>query len=283
MFEDFEASRARGEPIDLYRFTYGPGASEYHGYTDAEVVQTIAAKTYQPTAIMRDAIKSSGTLDKAAITISLPGSTAIAELFRVYPPSQVVTVVISQGHVGDPDSEFLVIYSGRVLGCKWLHSSAELTCEPVATSMKRPGLRRHYQYGCPHALYLGDSEGGCRASKPAATRATTVVALSGNRITLTPGWEGTFDKAKFRGGLAEWTAPGGAPERRTIIRVDPATNVITLSGGVRNIAVAGAINVILGCNHQMDDCETLHAVINDFGGHPWIPNKNPIGSYNNFY
>ena len=287
MFQTQEASRTLGEPVDLYLFTYGPGASDYYGYTDAETAITLgtglSARTYTPTAISRDAIKSSGTLDKSALTVSTAGGNVIAELFRVYPPVQVVTLVIYQGHIGDPDSEFLVIWSGRVLSCKRLHSEAELTCEPIATSMKRSGLRRHYQYGCPHALYQGDASGGCRALKAPATRATTVSAISGARITLPTGWNGAFDKTKFRGGLAEWSGAGGAAEKRTILQVNVATNEITLSGGVRNLAVAGALNVILGCNHQMDDCQVLHNVINDFGGQPWIPTKNPIGNYNNYY
>lgn len=287
MFNVQEASRALGEPVDLYLFTYGPGDADYYGYTDAERAVTLgsgpAARTYLPTPISRDSIKSSGTLDKSALNVSTAGSNAIAELFRVYPPVQVVTLVIRQGHIGDPDNEFLAIWSGRVLSCKRVHSDAELTCEPIATSMKRSGLRRHYQYGCPHALYQGDSSGGCRAAKAAATRATTVVALSGARITLPVGWNGAFDKTKFRGGLAEWAGVGGAVEKRTILQVNVATDQITLSGSVRGLAVAGAINVILGCNHQMDDCATLHSNINDFGGQPWIPTKNPIGNYNNYY
>lgn len=281
-FEDFEGSRTRGEPVDLYLFQYGPGAGDYYGYTDAEEEITVAGKTYLPKPIDRDAVKASGTLDKQALTIRGARDLTVAELFRVYPPTQIVTLVIKQGHIGDPDNEFLVIWSGRVLSCKFEHSECSLTCEPIATSMKRAGLRRHYQYGCAHALYMGDATGGCRANKAAATVATTVSAIGSATLTLAVGWNGGFPPEKFLGGMVEWLN-AGATERRTILKVNAATNVVTLSGMIRGLIVGGAVDAVLGCNHQMDDCKDLHDNINDYGGQPWIPTKSPFGFYNNYY
>lgn len=283
MFEDKEDSRALGEPVDLYLFVYGPGASDHYAYTDAETEVVFDSITYSPIPIMREGIKSSGTLDKSAINITTDGGAAIAELFRVYPPTQVVTLIIRQGHLNDVDAEFLVIWTGRVLSCKRIHSEAELTCEPVATSMKRNGLRRHWQYSCPHALYMGNASGGCRASKVAATEATTVAAISGGTITLPEGWNGARDKLKFQRGMVEWTNAAGATESRTILRVNATTNVLDISGLIRDLAVDDPINVILGCSNQLDDCGDLHDNINDFGGQWLIPTKNPIGTYNNYY
>lgn len=279
----FEESIYHGEPVDLYLFRYGGSALQYLGYADSEATVTAHGFTFVPAPVNRDAVTSSGTLDKATIKVSLDADSPVAELFRVYPPTQPVTLVIYHGHVGDPDEEFLVTWTGRVTSCTWEDSEANLTCEPVSTSMQRTGLRRHWQYGCPHALYQGDANGGCRASKAAATQNTTVSAVSGSIVTLPAGWNGTRDKAKFVNGLVEWTAPGGGIERRPILKVNTAANVITIGGQIVGMAAGNPLKVILGCNHQMTDCADLHFNINDFGGQPWIPTKSPFGNTQNFY
>lgn len=282
-FSEYEESVWHGEPVDLFLFTYGTGAGEFYAYVDSEIAVTVGGITYQPIPIEREAINASGTLDKSGLTLSIDGNEGVAELFRVYPPSQPVTIIIRQGHIGDPDEEHSVIYTGRVLSCSWEDNIAKLTCEPVATSMQRAGLRRHYQYGCPHALYMGDETGGCRASKEAATRSTTVSGVTGSLVTLPTGWQGSFDRSKYIGGMIEWTAPSGTVSRRSILKINTATNTLTVGGPIPGMAVGDTVAVVLGCNHQMTDCDELHNNINDFGGQPWIPTKNPFGNTQNYY
>jgi len=281
-YSQYEESLFHGEPIDLFLFTYGTGSEDYFGYVDCELPVTHEGKNYVPYPVERDAINSSGSLDKSGLSLRIDGNAGVAELFRVYPPSQPVTLVIRQGHFGDPDADFNVIWAGRVLSCGWEENIATLTCEPVSTSMGRTGLRRHFQYGCPHALYMGDDAGGCRASKAAATRTSTVAGVTGSLLTLPSGWNGSFDKAKFSGGMIEWLLSGRVV-RRAIVKVNAATNVITMGGPIPELEVGDTVSVILGCNHQMTDCADLHNNINDFGGQPWIPTKNPFGNTQNFY
>lgn len=282
-YQEYEESLFHGEPVELFLFTYGSGVNDFVAYTDSEITITHEGRTYVPFPLERDAINSSGTLDKSGLSLRVDGNSAIAELFRVYPPSQTVSLIIKAGHIGDPDSDFNVIWTGRVLSCGWENNIATLTCEPVASSMLRTGLRRHYQYGCPHALYMGTAEGGCRASKAAATRSTTVAAITGSLLTLPSGWNGPRDKQKFVNGLIEWTAPGGSVVRRSLLRVNSTTNVITMGGPIPALTVGATVAVILGCNHQMTDCADLHNNINDFGGQPWIPTKTPFGNTQNYY
>lgn len=282
-FEQYEESLFHGEPVELFLFVYGTGLSEYVGYTDCEVPVTHEGRTYTPLPIERDALNSSGSLDKSGLNLTLDGNSEIAEMFRVYPPSQTVNLVIRTGHIGDPDNQFNIIWTGRVLSCGWDDNVATLTCEPVASSMLRSGLRRHYQYGCPHALYMGNASGGCRASKAAATRGTVVTGVTGSLVNLPSDWNGDRDKQKYINGLFEWTSPTGSVVRRAILRVNSATNVLTIGGPIIGMPVGANVNVVLGCNHQMTDCSDLHNNINDFGGQPWIPTKSPFGNTQNYY
>jgi hypothetical protein len=278
-FENIEESRDLGEPIDLFFFRYGSAANAYFAYTSGEQEFLLDGIYYTPIPIQRGKFTASGTLDKTQLEVSVPSNTDIADLFRTYPPGQVVTMLIRQGHANDPDMDFPVIWSGRVVQCERKDSVATLTGEPINTSLRRAGLRRNYQLSCPHVLYGAQ----CRASKIAATTTTEVINMTGTRVTLQDGWSGAIDPVKYVGGMIEWSAPAGL-ERRTILRVVDLKTLL-LSGPTTGISPGMNIDVILGCNHQMGvepqpdgDCLTLHNNIHNFGGQPWIPTSNPINT-----
>lgn len=286
-FGALNSSVDQGGPIQLFRFTYGESEDQVLAYTSALETQTVdhggsvGVVNYEPVPVERDAIVSNGTLDRSALAISLDVGTDIAELFRIYPPSSVVNLVIYEGHVDDPDGEFVVIWSGRIVSATREGSTLRLSGEPISTQLRRSGLRRHYQYGCPHALYGPQ----CGADKASATVTGTVASISGNVVTLEPGWEGYFDRAKFLRGTLEWTPYGGSLERRAIIKVDD--DALTLSGAPLDLAATDPVDVVLGCNHRAfaedgGDCEGLHDNIQNFGGQPWIPLTNVINR-NPFY
>jgi hypothetical protein len=286
-FAAYESSVEDGGPIQLYRFVYGTEAGEYLAYTSHTVAVTVdhggsvGEITYAPVPVERGNIVSNGTLDKSAVRMSFDVGTDLAELFRVYPPSSVVTLTIYEGHIDDPDGEFIVVWAGRVIAASRDKSELQLSGEPVSTQLKRPGLRRHYQYGCPHALYGAP----CGADKAAATVSSTVSAISGTVVTLASGWQGTFPSGKFVRGVLEWTPSGSSMQRRTILRV--SGDNLTLSGIPVDLAVSDAVDVVLGCNHQAfasagGDCEGLHDNLVNFGGQPWIPLKN-IVNQNPYY
>lgn len=270
-FDEFEDSRCQGQPVDLYYFVYGTTASSYYAYTDAEQPLEIAGVTYQPKPIDRGALNTSGTLDKSALEVKIPVSSELAELFRIYPPSRSVTLIIRQGHVGDVEEEFNVIWSGRVLSSSREDSEVTLTCEPLSTALRRSGLRRCYQYSCPHALYGGH----CMASKLVATIAATVISTSGTTVILDSGWGGAHDPLKYIGGMIQWETPRG-PEIRTILRITSGGNKLLLSGTTHFLSNGDEISVSLGCEHNLEDCENLHHNVQNFGGQPWIPLSNPI-------
>lgn len=288
-YDAFETSVESGGLVQCYLFRYGTEAGEFYAYTshtDSLIVDhggSLGMITYTPIPIDRDKIVSNGTLDKSALSIGLDIGTDLAELFRVYPPSQVVTLTIFEGHIDDPDGEFLAVWAGRVITAGRETSELQISGEPVSTQMRRPGPRRHWQFGCPHALF-SSGDGLCNASKPAATVSTTVLAINGTVVTLSPGWEGSFAQAKFVRGQFEWTPTGQSIERRTIIRV--SGDDLTLSGITKDLAVTDAVDIIVGCNRRAfapdGDCQALHNNLVNFGGDPWIPLEQATSS-NRFY
>jgi len=280
-FETYETSRARGGPQQLYLFRVG---ADYYCYTDAErqIVHQVdgdtVARTFVPLPIDRGKIVSSGSADKVTLSVNMPKSTPVAELFRIFPPSDIVWLTIFIGHDSDPDIEFMAIWSGRVLSGIHEGSKASLQCEPVTTSIKRPGLRRRYQYGCPHPLY-GRS---CGVDRTAFTVTATVASVSGYQVGFSSGWEGAFTKAHFANGLFDFVITGSRHAKRTILQVNTTTNVLTISGAIPDLVVGSTVSLSLGCDHQMTGCNSFGNIQN-FGGQPWIPLKSPLGFTNKFY
>lgn len=287
-YDNYETSRARGEVITLYQFFYVD--NQTYLYTDAErsVSLTTPDLTFEPIAIQHGRISSSGTLDKTNLEIVMPRSSAIADAFRAYPPSEVVNCVIRQMHRDDPAGEALVVWSGRVISAAWNGNEVSFSCEPISTSLRRTGLRRHYQLGCPLVLY-GQQ---CAASRAAGTTpAINVIGLGSSSITLQSGWIPSGWSAagktadKFVGGIVEWDIPtvsGPTVTKRTVLQVQSGQTVV-IAGNTKGLLVGSQVRMVLGCNHQMTDCRVVHNNIKNFGGQPFIPVKSPFGFSNNYY
>lgn len=275
-FSNFEESRYLGTPIKLYLFRYGVSPGSFFAYTDHDDIFEFDSVLYQPIPISMGNISSSGTLDKSDLEIKTPFDTGLADLFLAYPPSSVITVSIRQGHVNDPDKEFLVAWSGRVLSSSKEGDESNFVCQPISTSLKRPGLRRNYQYPCGHVLYGPQ----CSADKALATVTTTVADIAGTTIRL-PGGFTSLDQNSYINGMLEWTDAENNLQIRPILQlISPETYIL---GGIPvGLEIGQQVNMVLGCKRNMGDCLNLHNNIHNFGGQPWIPIKNP-NRENNFY
>ncbi|MGV1943513.1 phage BR0599 family protein [Agrobacterium sp. 22-211-1] len=295
-FDVRESSRYSGTPVSLYLIQGAENSDEGgnigpFGFNNGETIinrkigvndlgQDIILPFY-PWPIKNSAISHDGTLDKSDVTISMSLGSEIDQLFLAYPPSQVVNLTIFEGHVGDPVTEenFPAIWLGRILGSTYKKNEIELSCQPVSTSLKRPGLRRNYQIGCPHVLYGSQ----CRASRAAATVTRSVTSVTRNRVMVNA-WLGA-QFGLYIGGLLEWVnSDTGVRELRTIANVinDSGTSVIVVRGIARGLAAGTQLSVIRGCNRQMSGCNQ-HNNIQNYGGQPFIPLENPLSTKNQFY
>lgn len=262
---------------ELYLFRTGDDPDSYIAYTNADREIEFAGKTFVPVTITRGEVTSASNLDKARLSVDVPMASDIAEVFRVTPPVFEVSLLI---YGGDRDTDlFSLVWTGRVLNCAREQQSktgkATLTCEPASTSVRRVGLRRHWQTGCPHVLYGAQ----CQASKAAATTTLTVGLFSApasDRIELTTGWNGSIDAEKYLGGTVSWDGANGSQVRMILALAEGDDDTLILAGGVGDVEDATEIDIALGCNHWVDDCETLHDNIVNYGGQPWIPTKNPV-------
>ena len=265
-FDAIESSDEGGAPVTLFKFTHGTQSYLYTNHT-REI--THDSLTYTPVTIKPGKLTSSGDMSKNQLKIDIDWSTELAQLMRGIPPSKEIAVVLMDGHLSDPDNEYIVSWSGLVLGSSRTASKVTLTCDSVTAAIRGLGLSRDWMLTCPYVLY----DEYCAASEVAATTVTAPLSVVGNVLTLPVGWRGATDISKYLHGMVRWTGGRGSEVRR-IISVD-AGEVIKIRGAIVDIAVGQTIDVMLGCNRQIDDCDTLHSDIVNFGGQPNIPTDNP--------
>lgn len=299
-FATRESSRYTGQPVKLYLIQganltddvpLGPFAFN-NGETP--ITRPVLDENGSPVDVVFDPwpIKNSdlahdGTLDKSDITVTMAlGHDDMDTLFLAYPPSQVVNLTIFEGHIGDAVTEenFPASWMGRIVSSAYNDTNEQLlSCLPVSTKIKQPGLRRNYQIGCPHVLYGPQ----CRASMAAATVTKSVASVTRNKITLNVA---VTNADRYVGGLLQWAnSDNGRKELRTISSMRTDGTEITIRGIARGLAAGTQLSVIRGCNHLMTGCN-LHTNsvtggpnIHNYGGQPFIPLENPLSQKNQFY
>jgi len=266
-FSAYDSHPHKGTPVELYLFEFG---NDRLAYTNADEDILFNGVTYKAEPIVRDRIFISGRNDKSSVKLTISTRSRLADLLRNYPPSDVIAVTIWQGHLDDPDQEFKVVWKGRVLSMARKGVNVEMQMESILVSFNRHGLRRNYQIPCTHVLF----DQWCKANEAAATTATTAASVGPNHVIPPNGWN-PHPLEKYKAGKVRWDGPYG-PEHRMILNVDTASGKLLLSGPTVGLVAGQPIDVTLGCNHRMDDCQNLFNNIMNYGGCPWMPMKSPF-------
>lgn len=138
-----------------------------------------------------------------------------------------------------------------------------MTSDSVFTLFRRAGLRRVYQVGCPHTLYGP----GCALNEASFRVGGTVSAASGNVVTV-PAAAG-YPAGYFAGGMLK----AGAEYRMV---TGHSGSTIVLVDAVQ-AAVAGAAVILWpGCDRSMATCNSKFGNLDNYGGLPFVPAKNPF-------
>jgi uncharacterized phage protein (TIGR02218 family) len=169
-------------------------------------------------------------------------------------------------------SEFVTIYSGRVLGINHQENEAIIKTESLTTVILKAVLQRYYQVQCPHVLY-GQGRGKCNVDKTAFMQTVNLAGVSGS--TLTGSAFASKPDGYFSGGWIDY-APSGDELQRRFIRSHVGGNVIVdrsfieMPGGATVIAYPG-------CDHMLEgDCKTTFNNTINNGGFPYMPLLNPF-------
>lgn len=280
-YDSIEKSVDGNRTRTFFEFVYGEGRGDVLRYVASNEVLITGSlapviainRSWESRAMKHGKISSSGSLDKSNLEVTCDVDNEVVDLLRVAPPSQPVILTIYKGHLGS--NEFKRRWSGRVLSVKLDGPEAVFSCEPVSTSTRRVGLRRNYQYGCPHVLY-GRACGMSRAAN----------SMDGTVLTVTSTVELIFARAartqnilpaELVGGVLTLELASGRQVKRSI------TDAVTVSTGIKirllsvmpELAVGLLTSVTRGCAHNWEACKAFGNTGN-YGGTPNVPTKNPF-------
>lgn len=265
-----EKSEQGGSPVELYEFARN---SKVWRYTSAEEGVTVDEEVYEYANLRRSEISLSAERERDALTVTCPRNFQIADFFRASPKTDVISLTVRRFHRGD--SEIAVIWKGEVQGSQWKRGSAmaELRCEPVTVSVERVGLQRLCQRNCGWVLYSQKlaSGAGCGVDKDDHKIDTTVSAIDGAVITLAD-----LLSRPYAGGFVEKEDADGNFERRFIESADGTA--ITLTQPFEDLAPTDSVTAYPGCDHTMQTCNDVYENLPNYGGMPYMAQKNPFGS-----
>lgn len=258
-----ESSVQQGAPVELYEFVQGLQRWTYA--SGAEPIVRLG-QTFTPSNIQRDRVKQSTDIFKNGIKLTFPRDDEFAKQFLGFSPELPTTVTIYRGHYTDPDAQFVIYWKGRILSAKATESKIDLDCEPVYTSIRRPGLRAKFEYGCRHVLYGRR----CSVNREAYKHENSVLSLSGGLNVEVAGVAGIYPDGWFTGGII-FAADGAS--RFIVAHVG---GVVTMSRPLASLAGGQVVRLYPGCDHLRTTCDTKFNNLDNFGGFPWVPTRNPF-------
>jgi len=258
-YATIDISAQSAQPVWLYEFVQGSTAWRY---TSAPVAQTHATHTWTPLPVAHTEITQSSEMSRQGITLTFPRTDTFAIQFVRDTVDAVTTVTLYRGHPSD--GEFVTFWKGRVSAGKAGGQRIEVECESIFTSLRRAGLRARYQRNCRHALY----QRGCNLNRASFAVAGTVSAISGNTVTVSAA------SAQPNGYYL-----GGMIMHNGVLRmiVNHVGSVLTLFRPLPGLAVSNAVTIYPGCDRSLATCISKFDNRANFGGFPWLPQKNPMG------
>lgn len=272
-FDVQENSIEDGRPLRFYLFVLPGRSSEdpaiYWRYTSADATIQLGGYTWIAIPIEDDGVNQTGESTSDALSIRTTTKIQVAKLYMTYPPSTPVTVQVLEAQEGDEDEEMRVLYVGEITQCDVPQPGrAVFTCETLAASMAREGLRLGWQRSCPYALY---DQRTCKASRSEFEVNGTVASIDSNTVEIPE--LAAYPSGKFSGGFVEWTDPIRGVESRGIESHDGA--FILMFGTSDGLLVAMDVRVFPGCARTTEACATFNNLDN-YGGSPSLQGKSPF-------
>lgn len=259
---------------ELYKFAENEAV---WNLTSADADEVFNGELYKSTAIGRSEVESKNELSRANLTITVSLDNEMGRRWLRNTGDSVVTLNV---YVKD-DVQTIVAWKGRLASVKPNEKSIELYFESIFTSLRRPGLRLRYQKTCPHILYGP----GCALDKESFAVTGEVTSVLGVNIKMPVA--ASYTDGHFTAGMIE--SPDGtlrfitkhAGENLTLIR--PLESLIEFFnnggyGGGYGFGYGGTTaRIFPGCDRLKETCSYKFDNLNNFGGFPFIPGKNPFG------
>ncbi|MCM3889450.1 DUF2163 domain-containing protein [Pseudomonas aeruginosa] len=253
------------QEVELYAFT--SNSALFH-LTPHEFDVDLDGDRYLSLPMQRNELALGAEAAKSALELKLPPDCALVRhLLAASLTGDTTSVTLRIGR-RDTWGDYWWLsgtrWLGRVLGVEIADDQARIRCESAQVSLKRIGLRRLYSRQCSHVLYSA----ACGATPISAS--AFVSNLYGRSVELDGGVPGSVS-----GGLAGgWLqTPDGM---RHMIVGDYGSSVELLYPVA--IEIGAEVLLTVGCDHSTATCQGRFANLDNFGGFPAIPSKNPFST-----
>jgi uncharacterized phage protein (TIGR02218 family) len=278
-YEVLEASVEDAAPI--YRFLFVIGTDEYR-YTTASYIVGDSNGTWEPLALTASSVTQTNELGKNGLRLTVPRDSLIAQRFLGSTPDIATSLTIFRNHQ-PTDSNFdeFVYWKGRVASVEISGDQVTLNCEDIFTSMRRPGLRARYQRLCRHALYSQ----GCGVDQDNYAVPATIVAVDGNRLTYSLETSSNIEIDSnnnndvsadnfFSGGIIDI----GGVKRQILLQGTDTLELLSPFDDLDIDSVGREATLYPGCNRTTTVCLNRFDNLNNFGGFPYLPDRNPFAN-----
>jgi hypothetical protein len=254
---DTERSIQDNKPIELYRFERADIGKKYL-YTSSQDPITFLTETYEPIFIQRSDIEQTEDIDKSDIRIDISTESI---LVREY-VSETILDKIELNVYRENAGGYALIFPGVVDAISVRDPSSSIVAVPVMKAMEGDVLSITHSIQCPYQLY---DQTTCKVSSVAFSVAGEIESITGTSITSAD--FSTKPNGWFIGGEI---VSGG--RRRMII--EHTGDTITVSPYL-NAVIGGSYVAYAGCGHNVSDCNTKFSNLDNYGGEPSIPSKDP--------
>ena len=262
-YQNIDTSIHDGEPIELYEFVRGVDVTRMN--TGAQDIVD-GPFVYRSSPVRRSKTRQGEDPHKDSIKLTLPRGDNFAREYVAEVFEQTTTLTIRRMHRSMTPSEAVVVWKGRIVDTEATGETITITCESVFTSLRRLGLRERFETICRLRLY-GER---CKANQP-SYRVDAEISHHDNYTVLSMMGIGGHENGWFTGGVLEY-----AGLRRFIIRHE--ADVVVLSRRFFSIVAGVEVALYPGCDKSLDTCRNKFDNVDNFGGFPWIPNKDPFRS-----
>lgn len=265
----YSASQAKAfgkRPVWLYEITLD-GVTTYLAAKRNDYA--LAAQTYAAAVVGHSAIKQTGEIKRAQVTLTLPRTSALAQTARDTLDLVSTRVRVLHGYDDDVDKEFIVRFEGRIVSVKPLLGTISLVCESSFTAFRRKGIIPIIQRPCRHALYFSAGADGAGCPAVLANHQTDVSATAWADPVLTVADAALQADGFYAGGLIEY---GGKFQMITKHEGQNLTLLNDHPSLTAEIASAGSATIKLarGCNRTMAQCAEINGDAAPHGGFPWM-------------
>lgn len=267
-YETYEISNQDARPLALYTFQYG---NSYWRYCTGDEDQTINGDTYLARAISDEGVTQGGS-DQNDLQIIMQANLPVPLLFKNSQPSGKVWLSVRRWHIGDPDDETPLLWTGTVLNSSDEdEATARLSCRSIGGSYDRQGLRLAWSRQCPLVLYgYGCNRNGSnnKADHAYVREIATVDGTNFTCVTHAEPSEGTFTA-----GFLEFVRADGSVERKGIESQNG--NDFLVFGSTDGLEVGTEVTLYPGCARNTTICKLFDNLAN-YGGFPHLPGKSPF-------